>query len=230
MKAKVINPRKKRTRRKKRKSPTKSIKKKRRVVRKKRVIRPTKRKVTRKRAYKINRSKTMAKRKRRRSYKRKSPRRSYKRNPRFSIMDIVVNGAIAGAGAVGTLFVSNLITKLMGKTQNSTMKNVIRLAVAVGAGFLAHRFISDTKKAEAFANGGVAAVALSFADTTFGMGLLAGQDEIDTIVDDMELLGLADEIDYESMNGLADEIDFESMSGENWNDLAGEEDDYLNIS
>lgn len=103
-----------------------------------------------------------------------------KRNPSklagFDFQNVLINGAIAGAGSFMAIWLSNKVNDLTKSyTGNSPItRNVIALAVAMAGSYAGYQFL-DKKQADALASGMVGAIVLVLAKNAFGFNLgLAG--------------------------------------------------------
>lgn len=131
-----------------------------------------------------------------RSYKKRyTPhKRSYKRkrrNPTGKIADIAINGAIAGVGAVSSLFISKQVSKLVGGSQ--VTRNLVNLITAVGVGWIAEKYVGG-ERGKALSHGAVASVVLTIINNSLGLNLLRGdyygQDEVDEIIESIDVDGI----------------------------------------
>lgn len=132
------------------------------------------------------------KRRRRKSISRKV-RRSVRRSSsgfKMDIANILTTGAIAGVGAVGTVFITNSIAKLVGGMSQQT-KNILLVGSAIAAGYLLNK-TQFKKYAPAVTTGALVIAMLEIAKTSFGTDLLTvsgfgGNDSIAEIVDNLDL-------------------------------------------
>lgn len=152
----------------------KGVPMKRKVKRRKRVVA---KKARRRRRLPVMLKANPTKRRRRRSImkvKRKVCRT--KRNPsvskNFDFQNVLISGAIAGAGSFAAIWLSNKVNDLASAyTKNSSVaRNAIALAVAMAGSYAGYYFL-DKKQADALASGMVGAIVLVLAKNAFGFNL-----------------------------------------------------------
>jgi len=177
----------------------------------------------------------MAKRRKRRTYHKK--RRSNPANPRFykkavkrrrrkrnpstkGVMEILINGAIAGVGAVASSYLSGLVYNkfVKGTTPTAIKQNLTSIATAVALGWAATKFVKG-EKGKMLAAGAVAGAVAVLAKNTLGLG---EDSNVNTVLDN--LLGAADISGASDMNSLLGE---EMILGDDlllgYDDLDGED-------
>jgi len=197
----VTNPAKKKKPKRRRKMSALQLKyfgKKRGVKKNKAVKRRTK--------IKIIEVKAMAKRRRKRtkSYKpvrrriQHNPvmkRRRVKRNPSMSfsgILDILLNGAIGGAGALTLLFISDIVAEKFLNAPAATVdagakakRNIATLIIALLGGWASMKFIKG-KKGEALAVGMVSGAVLRLGVNMFGLKVGLGEStNVDSVLNNL---------------------------------------------
>lgn len=116
---------------------------------------------------------------RRRTMKKRTYKRRVRRNPvkmNIDFTSMLINGAVAGAGAFTTLWISNKTNSIFDKYTkgNPIARNAIALGLAVGGSWAGYKFL-DKEKANALSSGLIAGVMLLVLKHNFGLSMgLAG--------------------------------------------------------
>ena len=129
----------------------------------------------------------------------RASRRHYKRNPSFGggksgFMSTVMSGAVAGVGGILVLKVSDMIATMAGKQADPKFKNIVRLALTLGSGFLLPKYVKN-QYAKSLVDGMATVTTMAVLNTSFGMNLsLAGDDSarLDEIVRNLDISGVAE--------------------------------------
>lgn len=141
-----------------------------------------------------------------RRHRRTYHKRTYRRNPSFrvggkSVINILSQGLVAGAGAGLSIFMTNMLSKLLGKTGkglSAQQKNWAMLGMAVVMSYALPK-LKLGKYADAAVTGALAVSFINIASTSFGMGgmlSLSGESnpELDKIIANLNISGEDDDL------------------------------------
>ena len=136
--------------------------------------------------------KKIKRRKRRAPSIKRITRRRVRSNPGrgTDIMNMIANGALGGVAAIGTLFISKHLSPMITKDATGkapatkTTRNIIQLFLASAVGYAAHKFL-DKEKANAVSTGVIASVVMTVLNSSFDLGLLGAEADIDAIISEM---------------------------------------------